>query len=109
MCLKTLNGHDNWVRGLVFAPNGKFLVSVSDDKTIKVWDLASGRATRTLEAHSHFVTSVAWGRAKVEGAAPDAPADGRNGSMANGSADTRKTVNVVATGSVDLSVKVWVP
>lgn len=110
-CIKTLSGHDNWVRGLVFAPNGKFLLSVSDDKTMKVWDLASGRVTRTIEAHNHFITTIAWGRARVEGASSDAAPDARNGNgTLNGSStDTRKTVNVVATGSVDLTVKLWMP
>lgn len=78
---------------------------------MKVWDLASGRASRTIEAHSHFITTIAWGRAKVEGGAADTSVDGRNGhsGLTNGSVDTRRTVNVVATGSVDLAVKVWMP
>lgn len=35
-CLMTLSGHDNWVNGLAFHPNGIHLYSVSDDKTIRV-------------------------------------------------------------------------
>ena len=31
-CVLTLTGHDNWVTDLLFHPNGKFLLSVSDDK-----------------------------------------------------------------------------
>ncbi len=61
-CLKTLVGHDNWVRGLAFSPNGKHLLSVSDDKTMRIWDLKSGRCTKTIDAHQHFCTSVAWAR-----------------------------------------------
>ncbi|KAN0065163.1 Lissencephaly-1 [Thecaphora frezii] len=113
-CLKTLSGHDNWVRGLAFAPNGKFLLSVSDDKTMRVWDLQSGRCTKTIDAHSHFCTSIAWGRAKVEGSsAPPAP-DGSSPSLTNGaaaaaSASKTRTINVVATTSVDLTIKIWAP
>jgi WD40 repeat protein len=33
-------------------------VSASEDKTIKVWDLDSGRALRTLEGHSDGVNEV---------------------------------------------------
>ncbi|QRV74312.1 hypothetical protein RhiJN_02326 [Ceratobasidium sp. AG-Ba] len=62
-CLKTLAGHHNWIRALVFHPNGQLLLSASDDKTIRVWDLKTGRCTKTIEAHDHFVTSLAWGRA----------------------------------------------
>ena len=110
-CVKVLTGHDNWVRGLVFAPNGKFLVSVSDDKTMKVWDLKTGRVTKTIDAHSHFVTSIAWGRARVDGGDTNGAVDGPAHINGNGAANSSepKVVNVVATGSVDLNVKIWTP
>lgn len=38
-CIMTLSGHDGWVKDLVFHTNGKFLLSVSDDHSIRVWDL----------------------------------------------------------------------
>ena len=38
-CILTLVGHDNWISDLVFHTNGKYLISVSDDKTMRVWDL----------------------------------------------------------------------
>ncbi|KAI5480951.1 1-alkyl-2-acetylglycerophosphocholine esterase [Pseudohyphozyma bogoriensis] len=109
-CLKTLNGHDNWVRALVFHPSGKFLLSASDDKTIRTWDLVTGRCVKTLEAHSHFVTCMAWGRAPASGSAAPPPAT--NGATTNGTSAPPaeiQTVNVLATGSVDMSVKVWLP
>ncbi|GAA5822770.1 hypothetical protein JCM11251_004371 [Rhodosporidiobolus azoricus] len=110
-CLKTLVGHDNWVRALVFHPSGKFLLSASDDKTIRTWDLLTGRCIKVLEGHSHFVTTMAWGRAPAPGAgAPQsngANANGSNGAQANG--ESAQLVNVLATGSVDQLVKIWVP
>ena len=33
-------------------PDGQRAVSASDDNTLKVWDLETGRALRTLEGHS---------------------------------------------------------
>jgi len=57
-CVVVLVGHDNWVRGLVFHPGGKYLLSASDDKTLRVWDLANKRCMKVLEAHSHFCTSL---------------------------------------------------
>lgn len=57
-CLFTLSGHDNWVRGIVFHPGGKYMISASDDKTIRVWDLRNKRCMKTLYAHQHFCTSV---------------------------------------------------
>lgn len=58
MCLITLTGHDNWVRGIAFHPGGKYMISASDDKTIRVWDLHNKRCMKTLYAHQHFCTSI---------------------------------------------------
>ncbi|GAK64824.1 dynein regulator [Moesziomyces antarcticus] len=110
-CLKTLTGHDNWVRGLAFSPNGKNLLSVSDDKTMRVWDLKTGRCAKTIDAHAHFCTSIAWGKARIEAPIPPAQdtdaAAGANGS--NALKQEPRTVNVVATSSVDLTIKIWTP
>jgi len=57
-CLFTMIGHDNWVRGLVFHPGGKYVISASDDKTLRIWDLANKRNMKTLLAHGHFCTTV---------------------------------------------------
>lgn len=104
--LRNLAGHDNWVRALAFHPCGKYLLSSSDDKTIRVWELSTGRCVKTVEAHTHFVATLAWGR-QAAGKQDDKKA--ANG--ADGAVDTEpeKVVNVVATGSVDETIKVWLP
>jgi len=59
-CIATLVGHDNWVTDICFHPNGKFLISVSDDKSMRVWDLTTARCSRKLlNIHGHFVTTIA--------------------------------------------------
>lgn len=40
--------HTCWVRCAKFSSDGKLLVSCSDDKTIKVWDVISGQCVRTF-------------------------------------------------------------
>jgi len=40
-------------------PDGRRMVSASDDGTLKVWDLASGRAEATLQGHADRVTACA--------------------------------------------------
>ena len=37
---------------IAFTPDGRQLVSASDDKTIRVWDLASGKTVRTIRGES---------------------------------------------------------
>lgn len=41
-------GHTNTVWKLAFANNGRELVTVSDDKSLRVWDLATGESLRVL-------------------------------------------------------------
>ena len=36
-------------------PDGRRVVSASDDKTLKVWDVATGECVATLEGHSGSV------------------------------------------------------
>ena len=39
---KTLHGHDHTVSAVKFLPGGDFLMSASRDKTIRIWEVATG-------------------------------------------------------------------
>ncbi|GFF53087.1 NACHT and WD40 domain protein [Aspergillus udagawae] len=77
--LQTLEGHSDAVYSVAFAPNGHLLASGSYDKTVKLWDTATGALQQTLEGHSDSCRSVAF------------------------SPDSR----FVASGSFDKTVKIW--
>ena len=44
---------------MAVTPDGQRAVSASDDKTLKVWEVSSGRELRTLNGHSGWVNAVA--------------------------------------------------
>jgi serine/threonine protein kinase len=80
---KTLTGHSCWVQSVVYSPDGRYLASVGGDKTIKIWEVATGKQLRTLTGHSNWVLSVVYSP------------DGRY--LASGSSNTIK-IWEVATG-----------
>ena len=75
----TLKGHSDHVISVAISPDGQLLASGSDDNTIKIWNLPSGRLLRTLTGHSSDVISVAI--------SPDG--------------------QLLASGSSDNTIKIW--
>ncbi|WP_437528806.1 AAA family ATPase [Sorangium sp. So ce726] len=57
--LRTLQGHKDAVTGVAVTSDGRIAVSASRDKTLKVWDLATGQLLRTLDEHTERLTGVA--------------------------------------------------
>jgi WD40 repeat protein len=48
------------VIAVAFSPDGQLVASASDDKTVRLWDAATGSCRNTLEGHSDEVIAVAF-------------------------------------------------
>jgi WD40 repeat protein len=60
-------------------PKGKYFYSVSDDKTLRVWDLTYGKEKKRVDAHEHFISTVKF----------------------------HQKYGVIATAGNDLTIKIW--
>jgi WD40 repeat protein len=74
-----LEGHLSSVWSVSFSPDGQTLATGSEDKTIKLWNLATGKEIRTLRGHQSSVWSVSF--------SPDG--------------------QTLASGSLDNTIKLW--
>ncbi|KAF2089519.1 platelet-activating factor acetylhydrolase IB alpha subunit [Saccharata proteae CBS 121410] len=105
--IKTLVGHDNWVRALVFHPGGKYLLSCADDKTMRCWDLTQeGKCVKTIaDSHDHFVSSMRWAPSAHKEPVTNGDSNGANGAKKEEPVGNIRCV--IATGCVDLNVRVF--
>lgn len=53
--VKIMTGHTSFINCLVFSPDGETLISGSADKTIKIWNFATGKEIRTIKDHNSFI------------------------------------------------------
>lgn len=55
-----LRGHRGSVRCLSYSPEGRYLATGSEDKTVRLWDLAAGGASAATLKHSAGVEALAF-------------------------------------------------
>jgi WD40 repeat protein len=56
---QTIENHADWVFGVAFSPDGKYLLTCGRDKTAKVWDLTAKESVLTFPDHQNAVYGVA--------------------------------------------------
>ena len=57
--MRVISGHLGWVRALTVEPGNEWFASGAGDRTIKIWDLASGSLRLTLTGHISTVRGLA--------------------------------------------------
>jgi WD40 repeat protein len=108
------------VRFVAITPDGQTLVSGSDDRTIKLWDLKAPRLISTLIGHSTWPNCVAIspdGQTFVSGEHKTIKIwqlnTGREISSFTGHSDWVNCVafspdgKILASGSADNTIKIW--
>jgi WD40 repeat protein len=56
----TLQGHTQTVVNAVFSPDGRHVLSGSDDRSMRLWETSSGQLRRSFQGHESGVKSVAF-------------------------------------------------
>ena len=116
-----LTGHTGQVRSVAVSRDGTRVVSGSDDNTVRVWDLATGRQATTLTGHTDWVRATAVSRdgTRVVSGSDDNTvrvwdlATGREEAVLTGHAGEVFSVAITpdgalaASGSGDGTVRVW--
>ncbi len=65
--VRRLQGHTDSVWSVAVSGNGRWAVSGSMDRTVRLWDLETGRELRELRGHEEGVTSLALFIGSVQG------------------------------------------
>ena len=58
--IQSTDGHTSKANSVAYSPDGKTIVTGSDDGTLKIWNAKTGLLIKTLAGHTDYVTSVAY-------------------------------------------------
>lgn len=101
-CLKTIDGHADWVRDVCPSFDGQFLLSASNDHTIRLWDISGSASETKLTMYGHenvttcctFAPPTSYQHLASMAGLPKPP-------------PPNSAAEFMATGSRDKTIKLW--
>lgn len=79
-CLLSFSGHENWVKDVQIIPEKSWILSVGEDKTLRIWNIEKKKQIFMRKGiHEHFVNRMIFDLSKM----------------------------MITTGSVDKTCKIW--
>ncbi|KAK3329909.1 WD40-repeat-containing domain protein [Apodospora peruviana] len=123
----TLKGHNGWVLGVSWSPDGERLATCSMDKSVRIWDPEAGKQIGSeLKGHAKWVLAMAWqpyhlwrdDTSRIASASKDGTVriwvvnTGRTEHVLSGHKGSVSCVrwggtDLIYTGSHDRTVRVW--
>lgn len=119
--IKTLEGHFNSVSTVSITPDATIAVSGSEDKTIRVWDIETGKCLKILEGHTGEINAVSLtpdGRIAISGSSDETLRiwdidSGQCSKILYGHSksvqcvDITPDVRLAVSGSRDETIRIW--
>ena len=111
--LSTLSGHSNRVYGLAFSGDGSHIASTSADKTIRLWNVASGQGGHTFSIREVSFNAIDLSPDGCLLAAPQAIWDVESGQMVHALNQSTAPVafspdgSILAVAGPEQPIKLW--
>ena len=119
--LRTIQGHTAPIYRVISSPNGRAIATAGIDKTVRIWERATGQLLHTLTGHTGPVLSVAFssdGRLLASAGVDkvikiwDADSGQERATLIGHEAAVRSlafhpTLHALASGSADNSIRFW--
>ena len=97
-CVKTFEGHKDFVLSVALTPDGQWVMSGSKDRGVQFWDPATGKAQLMLQGHKNSGMVTLQSRKKHVHTLIDSTVI---------SVAPSPMGNMFATGSGDMKARIW--